>query len=893
MRKNDDDNRSEQPTLTSPGEPEVERGSAASTKPGAQGSPSGRDANVARQLKSGELVDQFRIVERLGRGGMGEVYLARDMKLGRKVALKLLRGGGLDSEGSLQRFLLEARVTARFSHPNIVTVYAVGDYEGVPYLALEYLRGTNLYQRMRAERYSPREVARIGLAIAKALAEAHRHQVLHRDLKPENVLMPPDGRLRVVDFGLARQLAGPQPGSSPGPLSHRAIEEIEALQIDGREAGGVEGTPLYMAPEQWEGRDLDGAVDVWALGLILYELATGRHPYGGLGYAALSAAARVPDPVPAIADDGTVPLPLVELIADCVAKSSDDRPRAQEVVDRLTAFARFGVGRILESESPFRGLMPFTEQHAAFFFGREAAVARFVEQLRQRPLVPVVGPSGAGKSSFVYAGVIPRLREAERWIVLVMRPAGRPFENLAQTLLSPPDASALQKDDGRVQRDDEGIQDDWTLPAADVQSMAADLKREPGLLGVELRAHAEIEEAKVLLVVDQLEDLVTLVPDASVRAQFMTALLRAADEPLDPVRVVVTVRDDFVSRLATTADGSEALSSMFFLQRPAADALEDTLRMPVEAAGYAHDDADLPTVMVAAVREEPACLPLLQFAAQQLWEGRDRSQHVLRRDVYESIGGVEGALARHADSVLDTLSDIEMRAARQLLLRLVTWDRTRKVVRREELLDDLGEAAAIVLERFTGARLVTVRKDRRSEGARSTVELTHESLITGWKTLRYWIDDGQDELRVLTEANLAADLWEKRGRDEELWQGEALADAVRTLSKSGQSVPGRVQRFVAAAKKKEMRRVRLRRSSLAAIIIGLALVVVFLAWQNELANDQRRVAQQERAAAQEQRAVALVEGARAASGHHHLLEARAKLRMALASTDVSGARALW
>ncbi|MFH0901768.1 MAG: serine/threonine-protein kinase [Pseudomonadota bacterium] len=160
-------------------------------------------------LPPDSVVDHYRILQLLGRGGMGVVYLARDTKLGRQVALKMIRRGDLPSDRrAVERFLDEARITASFNHPHIVTVYGVGEYHGSPYLALEYVEGQTLWQRMREERLAAKEVMRIGLAIAQALAEAHRNRILHRDLKPENVVLARDGRLRVLDLGLAKLLPG-------------------------------------------------------------------------------------------------------------------------------------------------------------------------------------------------------------------------------------------------------------------------------------------------------------------------------------------------------------------------------------------------------------------------------------------------------------------------------------------------------------------------------------------------------------------------------------------------------------------------------------------------------------------------------------------------------------
>ena len=187
-------------------------------------------------LEAGELIEHFKIVRPVGRGGMGEVYLARDMRLGRKVALKVVHRSALGDERSILRFFHEAKLTARFNHPHIVTVYGVGEHDGQPYVALEYLEGQTLRERLEEGRLGLRENLRVGLAIAEALAEAHSHGILHRDLKPGNILLPRDGRLRVVDFGLAKSVrAGPasDSGHRAGRDCHRA-EPVARRRFDQR-----------------------------------------------------------------------------------------------------------------------------------------------------------------------------------------------------------------------------------------------------------------------------------------------------------------------------------------------------------------------------------------------------------------------------------------------------------------------------------------------------------------------------------------------------------------------------------------------------------------------------------------------------------------------------------
>jgi tRNA A-37 threonylcarbamoyl transferase component Bud32 len=278
-----------------------------------------------RLLANGEMIEHLVIEELIGRGGMGEVYLARDTRLDRPVAVKIVRHQHLDSERTRARFMTEARTTARLNHPSIVTVHTVGEHQGRPFLALEYIAGKTL-RRWLAEPVADRlgEGLVIAIAVADALVAAHRHGVFHRDLKPENVLIGDDGRVRVVDFGLAMTAE-----IGDDPSGERSVFT------------GVAGTPRYMAPEQWSNRALDGAVDVWALGVMLYELASGgAHPCvagreaSTLELAAATAAAARVSPLP---DDRRIPARLRRLVAAALDKDPLQRPSAATMRAELDA----------------------------------------------------------------------------------------------------------------------------------------------------------------------------------------------------------------------------------------------------------------------------------------------------------------------------------------------------------------------------------------------------------------------------------------------------------------------------------------------------------------------------------------------------------------------------
>ena len=836
-------------------------------------------------LEPGTLVDHFKVVRLLGRGGMGAVYLARDTKLGRRVALKVVRSDALGSTPSTQRFLREARVTARFSHPHIVTIFGVGEYLGSPYLALEFLEGLTLRERILDRTPGGKESIRLCAAIASALVEAHAHEVLHRDLKPENVIVAADGRLRVVDFGLAKSFSAPEVAPTPAP-AHGLLDSTVATDTFRSDARGVVGTPAYMAPEQWSEETIGPHTDVWALGLILWELLSGRHPFLGSSLFQVCARVSSAEPMPQVAATDGVADEIKHLVARCLDKNPARRPTAREVLAVLEGELLEG-RRVSEGDSPFRGLLPFTEQHARAFFGREAEVAAFVERMRHETVLPVVGASGAGKSSFIQAGVIPRLREQGRWLIVRLRPGRRPLQTLAERLVRAHVSSRGQS----LRSEESGAES----PAA-LEQRLAELRRAPSRLALWAQELAIEQRTQVLILVDQFEELYTLVEDEAERSCFLSAILNAADDRAGPVRVVLTLRDDFLGLLAETESGRRALRHITVLTSPDTDSLVEIVTRPLASYGYRYDDEALPQRMVQAVGGDAASLPLLQFACAQLWARRDESGRTLRSAVYDDMGGAEGALARHADAVLAGLPSDQERLSRALLLRLVTPERTRRVMARDELLEGLESTAGALLDRLVDERLLVSRK---GDSARE-VELAHESLILTWQRLRRWVDGAQDALVFLDEARRAMELWESHGRpDAELWAGQTLLEARRNAQQI-EELPAGLTAFLDASISRENRSQRRKRLAVAAVLGVLSLVAVVLALQNQATRTQRARAEEAQTLAEKRReelsirhAEALLEGASAALGRRATLEAQAKLRSSLTEADSVAGRALW
>jgi eukaryotic-like serine/threonine-protein kinase len=220
----------------------------------------------------GRQVGCYQVISLIGAGGMGEVYQARDRQLGRDVAIKVLPAGFVHDAERLARFQREARMLASLNHPNIATIHGLEQSDGVQYLVMELVPGETLAERLSAGALSVAEALKIGGQIAEALEAAHERGVIHRDLKPANVKVTPEGRVKVLDFGLAKAFMGD---------SGQNLSNPPALTVMGTEEGRILGTPAYMSPEQARGKPVDKRTDIWAFGCVLYELLTGKPVFGG------------------------------------------------------------------------------------------------------------------------------------------------------------------------------------------------------------------------------------------------------------------------------------------------------------------------------------------------------------------------------------------------------------------------------------------------------------------------------------------------------------------------------------------------------------------------------------------------------------------------------------
>jgi len=262
---------------------------------------------------------RYQITKELGRGSMGVVFQAHDPHIGREIALKVLRPDRVSSEDFVQRFLKEARAIGRMSHPNIVTVYDVGEDQDTVYIAMEFLEGLPLNAYCREKTLSIEEIADIGIQVANSLDYAHTRGIVHRDIKPQNIMISPSGMVKITDFGIAH------------------IEDPDASHQT--QAGEILGTPNYMSPEQVMGKKVDGRSDLYSLGVILYEITSGSRPFKGDNLAAIFHAITSENPArPDELKAGLTP-EISRIIMKCLQKTPAERfQNGKELADALKAF---------------------------------------------------------------------------------------------------------------------------------------------------------------------------------------------------------------------------------------------------------------------------------------------------------------------------------------------------------------------------------------------------------------------------------------------------------------------------------------------------------------------------------------------------------------------------
>ncbi len=334
-------------------------------------------------LRTGARLGPYEILGSLGAGGMGEVYRARDPRLQRDVALKVLPEDAAADPERRRRFENEARAVAALNHPHILAVHDVGTDGDVSYVVFELVEGETLRQRLARETLPPRKAVEHTIQLCRGLAAAHAEGILHRDLKPENVILTRDGSLKILDFGLAKLVPGP--------------EEAEGTEIptDTR-PGTLLGTVGYLSPEQAKGRPADERSDVFAVGVVLYEMLSGQRPFRGDSHAEAVAAVLKEDPPALVSPSGPVPPALDRTVRRCLEKDPEDRfQSARDLGFALDALSGASGESELGAEAP---RWPRIRRHGTILAVVLAVAALLAGVLADRLwLPPAEGvPRGAG-----------------------------------------------------------------------------------------------------------------------------------------------------------------------------------------------------------------------------------------------------------------------------------------------------------------------------------------------------------------------------------------------------------------------------------------------------------------------------------------------------------------
>ncbi len=666
-----------------------------------------------------KTIKGYELHERIGSGGFGVIHRATQTTLGREVAIKIILPHFANHPDFIRRFEAEAQVIARLEHPFIVPLY---DYWRDPqgaYLVMRWLRGGSLRDALTNGPFELEAAALFMDQITSALATAHRNEVIHRDLKPANILLDEDGNAYLSDFGIAKDTV-----RTEGALT---------------ESGLVLGSPDYFSPEQARSEPVTPQTDIYSLGVVLYEVLTGHHPFPHLSsvermYKHLneplppieSLSIEIADGMNAIIQRATAKNPaqrytdVLEMAADFRREADLSRRSPESIVEQLTlreqeilqmitegcsnkeiadrlfvtvATVKWHIRQVYqklhvrsrvqaimrardlnlivsdtglepvpgeptyialpEPENPYKGLRAFQTADARDFFGREKLVRRLVQHLggRNKPsrFLAVVGPSGCGKSSAVKAGLVPALWRgdlpgSERWFVVEMIPGAHPLDELeiALTRVAANQAGNLRE---HLARDARGLVRVAELILPD-------------------------DGSELVVLVDQFEEVFTVVKDDAGRTQFLDLLHAAATDPRSRVRVIITLRADFYDRpLHYPQFGELVRTHMETVMPLSADELEAAISRPAARVGVSFEPGLVATI-IGDVHYQPGALPLLQYALTELLE--QHTDRVMTHEAYQALGGATGALTRRAEELYHEHDEDGQKTLRQMFLRMVT-----------------------------------------------------------------------------------------------------------------------------------------------------------------------------------------------------------------------------
>jgi WD40 repeat protein/serine/threonine protein kinase len=772
------------------------------------------------------LVKGYQINQLIGSGPTGVVHQAHHTATGRSVALKTIHPILAEHPDFIRHFEPQTQHIARLDHRAIVPLQDYWRDADGTFLITRLLPG-NLREKLEHSPFRLETAAFVLDHLAAALDFAHRQGIVHRALKPENILFDEDDYPYLIDFGI-----------TPSP----------PIQL-GDKIGAQRSRCDYRAPEQIQGEAATANSDLYTLGLILYEMLTGRYPFsdavseimldqrlnhslppldqfspriaqalnGVLEQAtaktpadrfasasALSEAFHTATNLKALSDKQLAhkitarEMEILQLIVDGKSNSEIAQGLVIEITTvkwhvkqlyekmqvhkrqqaiqlarelQLVSFAGnhirtdkvvpeastpFSAGKFVH-DNPYKGLRPFQIADSTNYFGREKLVQYLLERMAEvgsvsssgQPnfsrFLAIVGSSGSGKSSLVRAGLIPalwrgKLPGSADWFVADMVPGSHPLAELvgALTRIAPNFPSAFS--DRIAQSVDGLLQVTTTILPHD--------KRE------------------LLLFVDQFEEVFTLTEDEHERTHFLNSLLSVVTHPASRVRLIITLRADFFDRPLDHRDFGLMLRSRLVTLLPMSpEELEHAIIQPARQVGVEFEGG-LVAEIIAAVSSQPGALPLLEYALTELFKYQKNG--LLTHKAYVELGGVIGALSKHADALYADLSPAQQHAAQQLFLRLVTLgegvEDTRRRVLYSELLAIAPDSDTVdeLIDLYTAQRLLSIDRDPLTR--EPTVELAHEALLRRWGQLRNWLVESREDLRIQRQLMAAATEWDRNGR---------------------------------------------------------------------------------------------------------------------------------
>ena len=724
----------------------------------------------------------YELRDRIGSSQTAEVYRAYQPSVGKEVAVKVIRGAYSNQPGFVRRFEQEAHTVANLAHPHIVPLLDFWRDPDGAFLVSPLMRGGNLAD-VTGGGWSLGATLRFLDQVGGALGYAHRQGLIHGNVKPTNILFDGDDNAYLADFGTVGR------GNRQGEP-------------------GFE-TQVHGAPEVVRGGANTVRSDIHDLGVVTHTLLTGIAPGADLSLP------RVDDVRPEI------PSQFAAALARALAENPADR---FERVDEFLRAVRRSLGADVVAVSsgadapaeavrnPYKGLQAFGEADSFDFHGRGSLVDDLLQVVATHTLTAVVGPSGSGKSSLVRAGLIPALRAggipgSRSWLVTDMFPGSYPFEELEAALL-------------RVAVD---------RPAG----LLGALLEENGLLRVSKQILPG-DDSTLLLVIDQFEELFSLVRSEQLRRLFLDNLTAVARDERSRVRVLLTLRADFLDRPLSYGEFADVLGEgLVAVGPPTRDGLARAVAAPARNVGIELEPGLVGRV-VADVENQPGGLPLLQYALTEMFN--HRRSDVLTIEDYESTGGVVGALGRRAEELYKGLSNSGQEAARQLFLRLVTVDEnsldSRRRARQSELqaLAVDQQALDTAIQAYGGFRLLSFDRDPVTRGP--TVEVAHEALLREWPRLAAWIDDERESLLLARRLSAAARDWMEADQDPSfLLRGARLDQTTQWLAVADVALTEEersyVDRSIAQRETDRIRERRRRRRTV--VMLSTSLVAVTLA----------------------------------------------------------------